>query len=108
MTKILRMMSEETERRVNVMCNLSEVMIEKGREEGTITGIVTGMEIGEALKLIEQVCKKMQKGKTVEEIAESLEESEETIERIYKVALKYNAEVEDREKIYKELDMKRK
>ena len=63
------------------------------------------MEMGEALKLIEQVCKKMQKGKTVEETAESLEESEETIERIYKVALKYNAKIEDREKIYQELDM---
>lgn len=92
-------MSEETERRVNVMCNLSEVMIEKGREEGT----VTGMEMGEVLKLIEQVCKKMQKGKTVEEIAESLEEPEETIEKIYKIALKYNARTEDRQKIYKEL-----
>ena len=92
-------MSEETERRVNVMCNLSEVMIEKGT--------AAGMEMGEALKLIELVCKKMQKGKTVEEIAESLEESEETIERIYKVALKYNAKIEDREKIYKELDMQK-
>lgn len=93
-------MSEETERRVNVMCNLSEVMIEKGT--------AAGMEMGEALKLIEQVCKKMQKGKTVEEIAESLEESEETIARIYKVALKYNAKIEEREKIYKELDMLKK
>ena len=82
-------MSEETERRVNVMCNLSEVMIDRG----------------EVLKLIELVCKKMQKEKTVEEIAESLEESEDTIEKIYKIALKYNANVEDKEKIYKELNL---
>ena len=46
----------------------------------------------------------MQKGKTVEEIAESLEETEETIERIYKVALGFNARVEERENIYKELN----
>ena len=57
----------------------------------------------EAIKLIEQVCKKMQKEKTVEEIAESLEESEEMIERIYQVALKYHADVEEKEKIYEEL-----
>ena len=66
-------------------------------------GIEHGLERGEAIKLIEMVCKKMQKEKTVEEIADSLEESEETIERIYQVALKYHANVEEKEKIYEEL-----
>ena len=67
-------------------------------------GIEHGLERGEAIKLIEMVCKKMQKEKTVEEIADSLEESEETIERIYQVALKYHANVEEKEKIYEELN----
>ncbi len=88
-------MNEETERRVNVMCNLSEVMIEKG--------VIEGRTEGEDLKIIELVCKKMQKGKTVAEITEDLEESESKIEKIYKVALKYNAKVENKEEIYKEL-----
>ena len=92
-------MSVETERRVNVMCNLSEVMIEKG----VITGRTEGRNEGGDLKIIEQVCKKMQKGKTVAEIAEDLEESKEKIEKIYVAALKYNANVENKEEIYKEL-----
>lgn len=77
------------------MCNLSEVMIEKG--------VIEGRTEGEDLKIIELVCKKMQKGKTVAEITEDLEESESKIEKIYKVALKYNAKVENKEEIYKEL-----
>lgn len=45
----------------------------------------------------------MQKGKTVLEILDELEETKEIKEIIYQVALKYNANVEDKEKIYKEL-----
>lgn len=45
----------------------------------------------------------MQKGKIVLEILDELEETKEIIEKIYQVALKYNANVEDKEKIYKEL-----
>ena len=75
----------------------------EGIEHGLERGMAEGLERGEAIKLIEMVCKKMLKEKTVEEIADSLEESEETIERIYQVALKYHANVEEKEKIYKEL-----
>ena len=57
------------------MCNLSEVMIEKG--------VIEGRTEGGDLKIIEQVCKKMQKGKTVVEIAEELEESKEKIDQQY-------------------------
>ena len=78
--------------------------IEHGLERGMAEGLERGLERGEAIKLIEMVCKKMQKEKTVEEIADSLEESEETIERIYQVALKYHANVEEKEKIYEELN----
>ena len=77
--------------------------LERGLERGMAEGLERGLERGEAIKLIEMVCKKMQKEKTVEEIADSLEESEETIERIYQVALKYHANVEEKEKIYEEL-----
>ena len=62
----------------------AEDIIEKGIEQG----IEQGLEKGEVLKLIVQVCRKMQKGKTVEEIAEDLEEPKQTIEQIYKAALK--------------------
>ena len=77
--------------------------LERGLVEGKIEGKIEGKAEGEAIKLIEMVCKKMLKEKTVEEIADSLEESEETIERIYQVALKYHADVEEKEKIYEEL-----
>ena len=84
---------------VKTMCEVLDNAI----DQGIAQGIAQGIQRGEAIKLIEMVCKKMQKEKTVEEIAESLEESEETIEKIYQVALKYHADVEEKEKIYEEL-----
>lgn len=81
-------MSTKTEGRLNEMCNLGEGILEKG----------------EILKLIVLVCRKIQKGKNVAEIAEALEESQETIEQIYKAALKYNADENEKEKIYNEID----
>ena len=39
-------MSEETERRLNTMCNLSEVVLEKGIEQGIKQGIEQGIERG--------------------------------------------------------------
>ena len=50
------------------------------------------------------VCKKMKKGKTVTEIAEDLEEPVDRIEKIYKVALTYNANENEKDKIYAELN----
>lgn len=46
----------------------------------------------------------MKKGKTVTEIAEDLEESVDRIEKIYKVALTYNANENEKDKIYAELN----
>ena len=86
-------MSVKTEGRLNEMCNLSEVILEKGLEKG------------EVLKLIVQVCRKMQKGKTVEEIAEDLEEPKQTIEQIYKAALKNHVDESQKEKIYEEVKL---
>ena len=78
------------------MCNLSDLIVEQGIEQG--------IEQGNALHLIGQVCKKMKKGKTVAEIAEDLEEPVGKIEKIYKVALTYNANENEKDKIYAELN----
>ena len=44
-------------------------------------GVEEGVELGEHLKLIRQVCKKLVKGKYLFAIAEELEEEFEVIER---------------------------
>lgn len=69
-------MSDVTKRRINTMCNLSEVLLDQG------------MDIGADKKIVEQVCKKIAKGQTVEEIADALEESIEKIQLIYDEAMK--------------------
>lgn len=51
-----------------------EVRYEEGFEDGE--------EKGQALVLIRQVCRKLQKGKTPQEIAEELEEEQELIDKI--------------------------
>lgn len=89
-------MTEETIRRIDHMCNLSDLIVEQGIEQG--------IEQGNVLHLIGQVCKKMKKGKTVTEIAEDLEEPAQKIEQIYKAALKYNANEKEKDKIYAELN----
>lgn len=72
-------MSEETERRLNTMCNLSEVVLERGIEEGIEQGIKQGQR-----QIIEKMLKK---GKTAEEIADlcdiSVEIVKETEESIF-------------------------
>ena len=59
-----------------------------------------GMVAGEVQKLIQLTCKKYQKGLTVEETAEMLEEDTKTIGKIYD-AIK-TAGTDDVEEIYKE------
>lgn len=56
-----------------------------GEKAGMEKGIEQGMQQGEMTKLISMVNKKMQKGKSIEEIVEDLEEDRETIEKIVKV-----------------------
>ena len=58
------------------MCQALEELYNDGVEEGK--------QYGSNQKLIEQVTKKLSKGKSVEEIAEALEETVETIEKIIK------------------------
>lgn len=72
-------MSEELEREVLIMCNLSQGVKAEGREEGIGIGREEGIGIGEMRMLIKQV----RKGRvTVEEAAE---DAEMTVEEFKKV-----------------------
>ncbi|MGN1192493.1 MAG: hypothetical protein ACI4S0_07445 [Dorea sp.] len=68
------------------------------REEGRIEGRIEGHMEG----IVQLVCKKLQKGLSVEEIADMLEEDENYIQKICGVAEKYAPEY-DLEKIMEEL-----
>jgi len=58
------------------MTTLGEILLREGRQEGR--------QEGENQKLAEQITKKLAKGKSVAVIADELEETEETIERMIK------------------------
>lgn len=58
-----------------------------------------GKTAGETLKLIKLICKKIEKGKSPEEIAEDLEEEIDTVQAIYKLAIDSAPEF-DSEKIF--------
>ena len=62
-------------------------------------GVEDGIEQGEYLLLIQLVQRKLQKGKTVEEIAEDLEEPLESVKRICKAV--ESCGTEDAAEIYK-------
>ena len=61
-----------------------------------------GIEQGETKKLIKLICKKIQKGKFLEEISDDLEEEQENIRPIYEIA-KQCAPEYDCDKIYEQL-----
>lgn len=63
-------MNQQEEKELGQMCNLSDLIEEKGIEKG------------EKRKLVKMVCKKLQKGKTPEIIAEELEEAPGVVEQI--------------------------
>ena len=66
-----------------------------------------GRELGERQKIISQVVKKLQKDKSVAEIADDLEEKEEVIAPIYEAALSMKPDY-DVEKIYELLEKNKK
>ena len=83
--------------------------IREGKIEGIREGKLEGIQSGRneiltevRYSLINKVCRKVKKGNKPKEIAEMLEEDEETVEEIYNVAKKY-APVYDKDKIYNEL-----
>lgn len=55
---------------------------EEGREEGLAEGLVKGRTEGREMHLRELIAKKLAKGRSVNEIAEALEESAETIQKM--------------------------
>lgn len=88
--------------KVRIMASILSEFDEVGyaqmlREEGIEEGIAQG----ENKKIIEQVCKKLKKNKTPEQIADELEEEITIITAICETAQKYSPEY-DVEKIYEE------
>ena len=76
-------MSVELEGRMNEMCNVSDYWEEAALEEGK----ELGEKIGKEKSLIEMVLKKIKKNKSVDEIADDLEENVDIVLPIYKTAL---------------------
>ena len=75
-----------------------EQMIRKEEfEEGVAEGVERGVGQGSLQRLVNQVCSKLKKGKTPEEIADALEEPVENIQKICRIAERYAPEypVED-------------
>lgn len=68
-------------------------------EDGFGDGFGKGIGKGALEKLIGQICKKLQKGKSAETIAEELEEDSAVIERIVRAAQKCAPDY-DQDKIY--------
>ena len=66
--------------------------IAQGMERGIAQGIEQGVEQGRVQRLTEQVCSKLKKGKTPEEIADALEEPVENIQKICRIAEQYAPE----------------
>ena len=81
--------------------NAEKQGIEKGIEKGIEQGIEKGIEQGVNKHIVEQVCKKLIKGKTISTIAEELEETESTIKDIVSCAEKHAPEY-DIEAVYVE------
>ena len=81
------------------MCKAWEEQKNEGREED--------WELGERQKIISLIVKKLQKDKSVAEIADDLEEKEEVIAPIYEAALSMKPDY-DVEKIYELLEKNKK
>ena len=80
-----------------------EMLIERGIERGIKRGIERGIERGETFKLIEMICRKLKKGKSVTDIADELEENIAEVQRIADVATRFAPDY-DVEAIYGELE----
>ena len=65
---------------------------EDGMEQGIAQGIERGVGQGSLHRLVNQVCCKLKKGKTPEEIADALEEPVENLQTICRVAEQYAPE----------------
>ena len=88
------------------MCDVADRLekrgIEKGRLEGRLEGKREGILEGKNILLIEQVLKKVRKGKSLSQIADELEEDEEVIKGIYDKVIELSPEFSE-EKVVKTL-----
>ena len=75
------------------------IVLQDARDEGFEQGVEQGIE----QTIISLICKKLIKGKTVPEIAEAIEEPEEKVSEICKIASKYLPDY-DINKIMSELE----
>ena len=66
--------------------------MERGIAQGMERGIERGVEKGSLQRLVNQVCSKLKRGKTPEEIADALEEPIENIRKICRIAEQYAPE----------------
>ena len=89
-------------RRQNEMCEALRELMKDEIEIELEKELQQGLEQGEKLQLIRQVIKKLQKGNTVEETADMLEEEPENIRKIYEIAATMAPDY-DVEKIYQKL-----
>ena len=74
-----------------------------GLAKGESIGLAKGESIGFTKLLISQICKKISKGKSVEQIVDELEEDASTIQGIYNVAIAFGPDY-DVEKILSKLN----
>lgn len=77
----------------------------EGKAEGRAEGKAEGISLGEERKLIELICKKLKKNKSVECIAEELEENREIVEKICAIAASYAPDY-DCDKVCREWEKK--
>ena len=63
--------------------------IKKGIEEGIEKGMEKGIPKGMNLKTLAQIQKKYAKGKSLSQMAEELEEEEESLRPLYELVVKY-------------------
>ena len=76
----------------------------RGHAEGHREGYTEGYTEGYRKRLISLVCKKLAKGKTVDEIADMLEEEPDNIRLICEAAAKYAPEY-DEDFVFKEMGL---
>ena len=88
---------KESEEWESVSMSIYSVALERGYADGEEMGRKAGKEIGEKIGkeigketiLIEQICKKLRKAKSLEVIADELERNVSEIEPIYRIAVDF-------------------
>ena len=74
------------------MENAKREWFNDGVEEGRAEGYSSGIAKGDVCRLVNLIIKKLQKNKSLEQIAEELEEAVEDIQPIYDIVKKYAPE----------------